>query len=315
MSGRKYSKVRLQQARALALETCAQVQGAATAVDAMILGLRQSVQTTDTKSAAFDTLLEELDSLSELIKTACNEARARLGQSNTTLQQVQTDQKEAARLVQETKKLKAKVERGTSALGERGRINALSGRLQGLRGHLIDWFPSELNYMEMQVNRLSRRLDERIRASETVESEVKELEGLETGLADLESQARQLDDQDRQRHFVLEQIENVCRETMNHRTVLRMQKDRRKPLMLDVDMGRVFGEVTFELPLEGNIRSQSLHMEQRTCEPWIENLEEALSSLGVDTAFHYENGQPVRDSYTVKPVPTTIQKTRNAQSE
>jgi hypothetical protein len=314
MSGRKYSTISISEARGGALSACGAAETLAAEANALVAEMEQVADATD-GARSFRDLQLELHQAAHNAAEMLGEVRTLLQSADLTVDQAQQAQRRASGQGESLQQVKNRVRASITAMGTHASVRAFQGRLGACRAAVDYWYPAEIREVETATAALQTAVADRVRKSDSTQAEEERLLALEGRLQTLAREASTLAEAARRRTFVADQLDHIGRKNLNCPVKRTQGENPRDPVRIEIDLGRVYGNVVFSLELDGMLRCQSLHLQRGTCEPWVEDVHQRLLRMGVETEFHYEETDlPVRKALNAKPTPIAVQRTMTHQA-
>ncbi len=323
MSGRKYSQVQLDAARAVALENGDRAMEAVGRCEERIAEFEAAVRAESNVPELFRELLVELHQAAGEAKEQCDSARRTLQKRFIGMEVVRGQQSRIADCTARLDALDRQARTCLSGLGIETRCEAFRARVENERDRFRLWAPDRYDAVLRDVRSLQGDLRNALGRGAGVEGFGQRLDRTVGQWETLVGDVEQREHQNRRREMVIDAVKGCC-QTLGYSVSRRQQPDPNQTVELVVDT-QLYGEILFTLELDGLLRSRSdvwldeqqsvfdgsgSDQEQAPCKHWANELTEKMKeNYGMELAFRYEDSQkPVDQSRTAKGLP--IQQTQ-----
>lgn len=326
MSGRKYTQVELDAARAMALENGDRAMEAVGRCEQRIAEFEAAVEAESDVPNLFRDLLVKLHQAAREARQQCDLARETLKNTSLDMDAVERQQKDIADCTTRLDTLDRQVRTCLSGLGIETRCEAFRARVENERDRFRLWDSDRYDRVAQDARSVQNDLRNALGRGEGVEGFGERLDETVQQWEMLVEDVEQREHQNRRREMVIEAIEGCC-EKLGYTASRCQQPDPNKAIELAVDT-KYYGKILFTLELDGPLRSQSdvwleeqeavfegSEKEQAPCKHWVNELTERMkANYGMELEFRYQDSEKPEDqSRTAKGLP--VQKSQDqAQS-
>jgi len=299
MSGRKYTKVEIQD----------KIRD--------VLNCQLQVKEAYTKAKSFVNTLSEMSlttvSLKDLVtsaKSVLNHIQCQIESMNTlveesemiklTMSDIQKNTKMIEQLKFQLEDIIDKCREGKNASSKRNELLMLFHQLINERDLLCPWLQENIyeRFVD-EIKDMLKNADNEITKTGSIEGIAEKIPNQLARYKKMKEKAIHSKQLDLERRYIASSIEIICNE-MGFASKWLSQENLFDDLIMEVKT-HAYGIITFRLQLDGTIRSNSEIDKGSCCSNYIQ-IEDKLKSFGLDSEFKYEeDDQPIRQEKNEQP--------------
>lgn len=301
MSGRKYSKVDLQNNVREAIRCRLAAEDALARAESLYRVLSDAARATESLRPAARVARDSLEQIREELKSlGSNFQESKL--MRLDLSEVRRRRKKVDDLRENLEAISRQCHEGQSAAGLRAEIQSLADELDTRSEMLEPWLRDVYEDYRAQTQDLLRQTDEEIRATGSTEVLAQQVPAHTAQYQSMLDSVEDRRNKDAERRYVAEALQRICVNALGFSAKILPLASPLDDLFVEVDTF-AFGILRFRLELGGDIHSQS-DASASACPTNFKQIEEDLKSLGVISNFRYERDEsPVVIRDEAKPLP------------
>jgi hypothetical protein len=301
MSGRKYSKVDLQNNVREAIRCRLAAEDALARAESLYNVLSDAARATESLRPAARVARDSLEQIREELKSlSSNFQESRL--MRLDLSEVRRRRKKVDDLREGLEAISRQCREGQSAAGLRAEIQRVADELDRRSEALEPWLRDVYEEYRAQTRDLLRRADEEMRATGSTGTLARQVPAHTARYQGMLDRVEDRRNKDAERRYIADALQRICISELGFSAKILPPEGPLDDLVVEVDTF-AFGILRFRLELGGDIHSRS-DADVSACPANFKQIEENLKSLGVISNFRYEGDQsPVVIRDEAKPLP------------